>query len=110
MNNLSATDNELLIYSIYLQTNVTHAFMKWTLFSILLLAINTSVSAAAYKGTVKNQDGEILPYASIFVKNTNLGTNSNANGEFSISLEPGTYEIIFRYLGYETISKSITIG
>ncbi|MDP5139357.1 MAG: DUF5686 and carboxypeptidase regulatory-like domain-containing protein, partial [Spirosomaceae bacterium] len=84
--------------------------MKWTLYSILFLTINFSVSAATYKGTIKNQEGEELPYASIFVKNTALGTNSNAEGEFSIALEPGTYEIIFRYLGYETISKTITIG
>lgn len=84
--------------------------MKWTLFSILLLTVNVGVYAATFKGTVKNQEGEALPYASIFVKSTTLGTNSNQEGNFSISLEPGTYEIIFRYLGYETISKSITVG
>jgi hypothetical protein len=84
--------------------------MKWPLFSILLLTLNAGVYAAAYKGTVNNQEGEALPYASIFVKSTTLGTNSNQDGEFSISLEVGTYEIIFRYLGYETISKTITIG
>lgn len=84
--------------------------MKWTSFSILFITIQIKVAAAAYKGKVSNQDGEVLPYASIFVKNTKLGTNSNENGAFSISLEPGTYEISFRYLGYETLSRTVTIA
>lgn len=54
-------------------------------------------------------NGEALIGATIFVNETGMGTITNAYGFYSISLEPGTYNVQYRYIGYATIQKTITI-
>jgi hypothetical protein len=45
---------------------------------------------------------EPLAAASVFCQNTTLGTVTNKQGEFSLSLKSGGYDLIFSYTGYKT--------
>ncbi|MGQ0737644.1 MAG: carboxypeptidase-like regulatory domain-containing protein [Bacteroidota bacterium] len=45
---------------------------------------------------------EPLAAASVFCQNTTLGTATNKQGEFSLSLKSGGYDLIFSYTGYQT--------
>lgn len=45
---------------------------------------------------------EPLVKASVFCQNTTLGTVSDKQGEFSLSLRSGGYDLIFSYTGYQT--------
>jgi hypothetical protein len=45
---------------------------------------------------------EPLQGASVFAQNTTQGTTTNANGEFSLTLKAGGYELIFSFTGYLT--------
>jgi hypothetical protein len=45
---------------------------------------------------------EPLVAASVFCQNTTVGTTTNKQGEFSISLKAGGYDLIFSYTGYQT--------
>jgi hypothetical protein len=45
---------------------------------------------------------EPLAAASIFCQNTTLGTYTNKQGEFSLSLKSGGYDLIISYTGYQT--------
>ena len=45
---------------------------------------------------------EPLVGASVFCQNTTIGTISNKQGEFSLSLKSGGYELIISYTGYQT--------
>jgi CarboxypepD_reg-like domain len=51
---------------------------------------------------------EPLPGASVFAQNTTLGTTSNKDGEFSIHLNSGGYELIFSFTGYKNQEFRIT--
>jgi hypothetical protein len=51
---------------------------------------------------------EPLPAASVFCQNTTLGTFTNKQGEFSISLKSGGYDLIFSYTGYQTQTIRVT--
>lgn len=44
---------------------------------------------------------EPLNGASIYCQNTTIGTTSNRNGEFSLSLKTGGYELVVSYTGYQ---------
>jgi hypothetical protein len=59
------------------------------------------------KLTDAKQNG--LPFASIVVKGTTIGTNSNADGLYTLKLPAGNYEIIFQYIGYKKETKSVSI-
>lgn len=54
-------------------------------------------------------DGEfndVLPFANVLIKGTSKGTTSDFDGKYALEVEPGTYTVVYSYLGYET--KEIT--
>ncbi|MCK4922076.1 MAG: TonB-dependent receptor [Bacteroidales bacterium] len=53
--------------------------------------------------------GENLIASSVIVPKTGKGAISNPYGFYSISLEKGEYEIVFSYIGYNTIYKNISL-
>lgn len=57
-----------------------------------------SVSGRVIDSTTR----EPLPGASVFCQNTTIGTVTNKQGEFSLQLKSGGYELIITYTGYQT--------
>lgn len=45
--------------------------------------------------------GEDLPGATVYIKELQTGTTANMYGFYSISLNPGTYTVLFSYIGFE---------
>ena len=62
----------------------------------LLLITYTSTSAQQYtiSGKVVNNNLDVLSGASIKIEETNQGTSSDVNGEFTLSLDKGNYTIL----------------
>ncbi|MBR9757612.1 MAG: TonB-dependent receptor [Algicola sp.] len=55
------------------------------------------------KLTDKEASGEPLSFANILIKGTIKGTTSDYDGLYALNdLEPGTYTLIFSFVGYET--------
>ncbi|MCB0668026.1 MAG: carboxypeptidase-like regulatory domain-containing protein [Saprospiraceae bacterium] len=79
------------------------------LFLLFLLAGKTA-SGQGIRGQVKDQNGEPLPYATVFVTKVQLGTATNAEGRYELEVDPGTYEVRFQYLGYTTRVVNIRLG
>ncbi len=69
-----------------------------------------SVSSQKIGGTVKDADGNILPFASILVKGTSMGVTANNEGKYSLNLSPGNYTLDCRYVGYTSSEKQITVS
>ena len=76
----------------------------------MTLIFPLSIYAGGIKGTIKNTKGEQLSFASIIVKGSSRGTMANDDGAYELSLEKGTYTIIFQYLSHKTLEKNIEIG
>jgi hypothetical protein len=81
----------------------------------LLLLILFSFSflitfAGKISGTVTDDKGHALPFASVLVKGTPRGTTANNEGKYFLHLDSGTYTIVCQYVGYERKEKKITIG
>ncbi|MCG6186282.1 DUF5686 and carboxypeptidase regulatory-like domain-containing protein [Maribellus maritimus] len=68
------------------------------------------ISGQNLYGKIVNEQNEAVPYATIFVSETREGTISNANGNYSLNLEKGTYHFLIRSLGYQQIEKEITLA
>ncbi len=61
------------------------------------------------KGTILDSSSrEPLSLASVFCQNTTIGTSSNKQGEFSLSLKSGGYDLIISYTGYQTQTIRVT--
>lgn len=68
-------------------------------------AQNDKTGIIAGKLVDKEMNGEPLPFANVSVKGTTKGATTDMDGLYSISgLEPGSYEIIFSFIGYETLN------
>lgn len=80
----------------------------------LLLLVSSWIWAQdnyTISGTVKDSgSGETLFGATVFIKDSSVGTNTNEYGFFSISASEGNYTLIVSYLGFEDISKEIILN
>lgn len=77
-------------------------------FSFLILT--TPLLAGGIRGSIKADDGAILSYATIYVKQLGTGTTTNVNGYYELSITPGTYDVVYQYLGYETQERKVTVS
>ncbi len=78
------------------------------LFSLIPLSI--SLYAGGIRGVIKADDGTPLAYATIFVKQTGTGSASDQQGRYEVVLPPGRYDVLFQYLGYESVSRVVDVG
>jgi hypothetical protein len=60
-------------------------------------------------GVISDSNGEPLPFASIYIKNSTYGVSSNAFGEYFIELEDGQYTIVYSYIGFQNFEKTIKL-
>jgi len=68
---------------------------------ILLLFLSQFVSAQQYTISGKiTGNKESLPFASVYLKGTSKGVNSNDEGNYSIKLEKGNYRLVFQHIGF----------
>ena len=74
------------------------------LFVLLILIFPAfSFAQGAVNGTITEAStGNPLPGANVVVKGTTNGTTSDFDGKYQIDLEPGTYTIVFSFVGYTT--------
>ena len=81
--------------------------MKIYLLSLLLFAsafISAQTGSIVGKLTDQEYNNEPLPFANVLIKGTTIGTTSDFDGLYEISgLDPGTYTVVFSFLGYETV-------
>jgi hypothetical protein len=73
----------------------------------ILLLLFSCFSIAQIKGKVTDSKGNALPYASVTIEKTYVGTSTNENGEYELNIKKtGKYTLVFKILGYKT--KTIT--
>jgi hypothetical protein len=75
-------------------------------FPLFVLAQNASIRGFVYeKGS-----GEPVMFANVFLKGTPHGVATDINGYYNITkLKPGTYTIMIRSLGYDSIQVAVSI-
>ncbi|MDR1406880.1 MAG: DUF5686 and carboxypeptidase regulatory-like domain-containing protein [Tannerella sp.] len=84
-------------------------FISW-----LLLCCRTNLSAQQRieaEGTVRDSiTGEALPYVSLYLKGTSIGTITNEDGSFSLKAYSDSSTLVIKYLGYEDYALSLKTG
>ena len=65
--------------------------------------------ATGVRGTIRDQEGLPLAFASVFVSETGAGVVTNNEGDYSISLPTGSYTLVFQFLGYQTATRAIKV-
>ena len=80
-------------------------FFIWLLTTSLVVAQNTT----SIRGTItdKEMGNEPLPFANVQIKGMSKGATTDMEGNYSIEgVAPGTYTVIFSFIGYKTVEVS----
>lgn len=87
--------------------------MKKSVLLLLLTFMAISVFGQqkfTISGTVTDvYNGETMIDASIYVPKLHKGTTSNTYGFYSLSLPPGTYEVVYSFVGYEPYTVEVVL-
>lgn len=88
---------------------LTFVLMRiWLILISILLTL--SVQAEIVRGTITNEAGDPLPFASIYIMGTTIGTASNPEGYYELELPPGNYDLVYQYIGYKQHHEQFSIG
>tara|TARA_B110000902_G_scaffold20188_1_gene22822 strand:- start:3803 stop:4855 length:1053 start_codon:yes stop_codon:yes gene_type:complete len=85
---------------------------KKIVFVALLISL---IANAQDRGTVKGlltdkeYNNDPLPFANVQLKGTTIGTTTDFDGLYTLSLDPGDHTIVFSFLGYKKIEKKFII-
>ncbi|MES2279739.1 MAG: DUF5686 and carboxypeptidase regulatory-like domain-containing protein [Bacteroidota bacterium] len=74
------------------------------IFSTTLFAQQSGVS-----GAITDEAGRPVPFVSVHIKNTTRGTSANSEGKYTLQLNPGQYELLYKAIGYKQESRTITV-
>jgi len=76
---------------------------------ILLSTLSQLVYANPFiEGYVKDKN-DAIPFANIMLKDTQIGTSSDANGYFRLSVPEGNHTLIVTAMGYHKFKKNISV-
>ena len=60
-------------------------------------------------GTIRDEQGDPLPFATIYIKELQTGTTTNEEAYFELPLAPGFYTLVFQHLGYGSITRKVQV-
>lgn len=82
------------------------AFVRIISLAVLLFVIPGSMIAAKISGLVTDEKNEPLPFASIIIQGTTIGTTANIEGKYNLELSPGTYSVSCKLMGFAMVTSS----
>ncbi len=92
-----------------------HGLFLFSLFLMALLGFADRTKSSIptqYRvyGTVRDAEtGRGLMLTNITVKGTTKGTTTDKNGRYNLFLPPGSYQLLFTYMGYSSVRKAVEI-
>lgn len=107
-----AIKNIVRVMQIKRITDHNNIFKVNALILLLFLFPNLTAQNSSINGNVVNSEtNETLPGVSVVVKNTTIGTTTNNSGEFILNIPfHDTTTIVFSFMGFETLEKTIMVG
>lgn len=82
----------------------------------LFVAFFVTLLSFAQKGTVtgvitdKDMNNEVLPFATVMIKGTTNGINTDENGKYTLTVSEGSHILVVSFLGYESAEIPFTIA
>src|SRR5580704_18970705 len=83
-------------------------FISMVLFAVFAFAQDQYFSVGGK--VVDEKTKQPMPNASVFCQNTTVGTITNAEGNFTLRLKNGGYDLVISYTGYQIKSQRISNG
>jgi hypothetical protein len=83
----------------------------FSFFILVLLGFTSLAQEGTIRGNVYDaESGEPIMFGNVLVKGTDIGTNTDVDGFFSIKAKPGTYQLVMTYLGYDSTAVEVKLA
>src|SRR5215204_1571922 len=73
------------------------------------ITIQAMAQTSTLRGSVKDINGLPLAGASVVLEGTKKGTTTNAIGDYTLQVAPGTYVLVISYVGTQTQRKEVNV-
>lgn len=85
--------------------------MKWTLLFILILYLNLAFGqkTRVYGYVIEETTEEPIPFASVFFKNSKIGTETDLEGRFELETYYATDSLVVRASGFDSQTKKVIL-
>ncbi|GAB3922903.1 DUF5686 and carboxypeptidase regulatory-like domain-containing protein [Mucilaginibacter myungsuensis] len=77
---------------------------------ITLLSIKAFGQTYRLSGRITDPQDHPIGFASVYIKNTTYGTSANEAGFYAFNLKPGTYNVVYRFVGYKERTEKVTVN
>ena len=86
-------------------------YLLSALFAVLAVCVSAQTSDTNLSGhVIDSETGEHMPYYSIILLNTRLGTTTDATGHYDLyNLKPGEYTVEASCVGYKSVKKKVKL-
>ena len=87
-----------------------HEILKSLLSATMLLCISSlGLFGQILEGTVTDEAGTPLAFASVYIDQSTLGISTDLRGRYFFELDPGHYKVVYSYVGFETTKLDVEI-
>ncbi len=76
----------------------------------LIMLLPLSIFSQGIKGRITNEKGDPLPFATVYIKESRMGTASNLEGFYEISLPDGRFSVTYQFLGHKPVEEIVDIS
>lgn len=84
--------------------------LKFLFFGLLLSIVSFAQNSAKVSGIITDKDSkQPVSFVSISLKGLMANAESDINGNYEITMKPGTYTIVYAFIGYKTLEKQVTV-
>ncbi len=85
--------------------------MVRSVFTFVFIALALLANAQSYllTGRITDENGNVVPFASIYEKGSMVGTAANSEGRFKLQLPSGEHELLIRAVGYQQSSRQLLL-
>jgi outer membrane receptor protein involved in Fe transport len=85
--------------------------LKFLFFGLLFSIISFAQNTAKVSGIITDKDSkQPVSFASISLKGSMINAESDIDGKYEISMQPGNYTIVYAFIGYKTFEKQVTVS
>jgi hypothetical protein len=84
-------------------------YLRYTLIILTTLSFKASGQQFVLSGRITDQKNAQIGFVSVYIRNSTYGTTSNENGRYQFKLDPGNYDVIYRFVGYKERIERVTI-
>ena len=81
----------------------------------ILTMLFCQIALAQEKGTIKGtlldkeMNNEPLSFAGVLIKGTTIGTETDIDGNYILTVDPGSYTLVFSFLGYQQLELNVVV-